>query len=163
MSVPEANSSLPLQCHLRCLKQVLWEREWASCRMLGVWGSAETAENAERLQGREGWKAGLREDPAASWRRLRAGGCRWQLTEMKSFSLCPCVTYLGEPSLGFPGGQRPSIPASRSSRCWFTEDSGPWGQEASCVCWDGRREPLPQRGPAPSLREPTRRREGVLG
>ncbi|XP_044921931.1 uncharacterized protein LOC123387752 isoform X2 [Mustela putorius furo] len=44
-------------CHMRCLKQVLWEREWASCRMLGVWSSAETAENAERLQGREGWKS----------------------------------------------------------------------------------------------------------
>ncbi|XP_044921934.1 uncharacterized protein LOC123387752 isoform X5 [Mustela putorius furo] len=59
-------------CHMRCLKQVLWEREWASCRMLGVWSSAETAENAERLQGREGWKVWTPRLGKATW---CAAGC----------------------------------------------------------------------------------------
>ena len=70
----------------------------------GCWGCgvAETVGgwSAEGLEGRDGWKVGSREAPAASWGAVGGGGCWWQLIEVKRCSFCPCSTHMAEPSLG---------------------------------------------------------------
>lgn len=77
-------------------------------------------------------------------------GCEGQgvlspLTGVGGCSLCPCITLLGESSLGFQGDSN-VVPSSQSSWSWFMENSGLRGPEVSLswglLGWE-------ERGPSP--------------
>lgn len=72
----------------------------------GDWGCgslAGIAASAEGLERRGEWKAGAGESPAASWNQaVGVEGVLVAADSSEGSRVCPCLTHLGEPSLGLP-------------------------------------------------------------